>query len=285
MARQPEKQIPFRPFAQGVRSGAAIVSTDDRRALYKGLPPLNQAQEIEVRGSGSIQWVDVLNDPIPSNLVEVYRLALPRPEPITLSFAIRAVPTDRFEYPYGHYAEILPQPNPQINTRGGRMFVEWGHGQFKQWTYFDLSQGSFSLPSASFVKVSAWIKGSGVFGYVSTHANIGYYDPNAYMPWTFVVATNVAGVTYNKPVPRLAKDVTFSYYSPNAGDIGLFDIGDGSDRIHRSVFLAPIPGNAPVNPQPTWHMPITGGGTSIFMEANVLAAGFARLVAICRVKV
>jgi len=145
----------------------------------------------------------------------------------------------------------------------------------------DMATGCISLPNASNVKVSGWKHSSGTL-HVGVTGQIGYFDPEAHLYWSCVVATDVVA-QYVKMLPQCSKEVTFTYQSPGAGDQAIASIGDSIDDFHTQFFEAPVAGNPRANPISAINMPV-GAATYVRLETLAIAAGVSRLAAIVKVK-
>jgi hypothetical protein len=207
MARQPTKPIPFEPLYSGRKKKPPIEVIDDRRAFYGALSGLIQGREVLLIPSGA--WPDVrANAPA---LQEVLRCTLPRPEPVTVYFHPWVGQTERFRESIKFYAHCSAPISPVTESLQGRIFIEWGVGSARNWTYCDLAPGSLSIPACSWISVSGWIH-TATNVQLAASAQIGYLHPNANCNWTAMFVNNALG-GYTVQGPNFARELTGFFYS------------------------------------------------------------------------
>jgi hypothetical protein len=249
MARQPNIIQPFEPFASGrqLSKRTKNIITDDRRAWFASIPGINFSNEVVVTGTGTSLI-----------LTEALNLRLPRPEPVTISFHPWANSGDRFRLMAHLMAEIEPITNPALQVKNGRIYVEWGTGQSRGWTYFDAGPGSLQLPSVSEVRVYGW---SYTTEYVlSVNAQVGYASSDLSATWTFQIRNNIA---YNnsKFLPNFARNITGygGWLAYDLNDLSDIQIRDANNypMMNWSV-RPPIAPNPSQIPYPCSNVPLSG---------------------------
>lgn len=207
MARQPEHIIPFRPFASNARPKArSILVTDDRRKFYDDLPGLVRGNEIVITPTGA--WPTMASG-APA-LQEALRLTLNRPEPVTLYFHPWVDSTDRFRQSIKLWAHASSSVAP-IEPLQGRIIVEFGVGQARNWAYCDMAAGSLHIPACQWVTVYGWTHTGTIRLAVS--AQIGYSNSQSDCFWSAVCTENAAAGTYTVEAPQFARELTGYFYS------------------------------------------------------------------------
>lgn len=207
MAQQPEHVIPFQPFSSGARTKKAPqLVIDDRRNFYGELPGIIQGNEVVINPTGA--W-PIMNTAAPQ-LQEALRLTLPRPEPVTLYFHPWANTDDRFRQSvklFAHASSLVSL----IEQLQGRIIIEFGVGQARNWAYCDFAPGSLHIPACSWATVYGWTHASTVRLAVS--AQLGYTHSKADCMWTAIFAGNVALGGYTVEAPHFARELTGYFYS------------------------------------------------------------------------
>lgn len=207
MARQPEKPMVFRPLYSGSRKKRPSPVVDDRRLFYGDLPGIVQGNEVLLIPTGA--WPDVrVNQPA---LQEVLRLTLDRPEPVTLYFHPWSNTRDQFRESIKFYAHCSAPGLPVVESLQGRIFIEWGVGQARNWTYCDLAPGSLSIPACSWVSVKGWIH-TATTTVLAASAQVGYLHSRADCNWSAMFIHNAVG-GYTVQAPNFARELTGFFYS------------------------------------------------------------------------
>lgn len=280
MARQPHEIQPFEPFASGrqQKTKPSQIVTDDRRSWFKTVPGLVFSNEILIPGSGTTPLVQALREAI--------HLRLPRPEPVTLSFhPWWTNDTSRFRLQPHLFAEVEPDTVAANQAVWARIYVEWGTGQSRAWTYLDAGPGSLQLPSVSDVRVSGW---SYVTPYIlSVNAQIGYASADLSATWSFHKFDTIAGV-HTKNLPNFARELTAYAGWPNSAyvlnDLGDVAIADNSNTdIGSWDIRPPLAPNPAQTPYPCVKVPITAGARIIKLR-NINTAGVMKITAVVTVK-
>lgn len=278
MARQPFIIQPFRPFASGRQVSAKTknIITDDRRSWFASIPGRLFSNEVVVPGTGTA--------PLVQSLTEALALRLPRPEPVTLSFHPWALSNDRFRLMSHLMAESYPTADAGNQARWGRIYVEWGTGQSRAWTYLDAGPGSLQLPSVSEVRVYGW---SYVTSYIlSVNAQVGYASADLSATWTFRLHGNVAQ-NQTISLPNFARLFTgyggwITYDVNDLGDIRIED-NNGNPMMNWSV-RPPIAPNPSARPYPPVSVPLSGASRNVRLEL-VNVAGIFAVLAVVTVKI
>lgn len=207
MARQPEHIIPFRPFSSSARSGKSpMIVKDDRRKFYESLPGIVQGNEVLINPTGA--W-PVMNQNAPP-LQEALRLTIKRPEPITLYFHPWANTEDRFRQSVKLWAHASSSV-ALIEQLQGRIIIEFGVGQARNWAYCDMAPGSLHIPACQWVTVYGWTHTSIVRLAVS--AQVGYPHSHSDCIWSAVMTENAALAGYSVEAPHFARELTGYFYS------------------------------------------------------------------------
>lgn len=202
MALQPDKVQPFRPFASGGPQKRATEIVDDRRKFYGSLSGVIQGNEVLLIPSGA--WPDIrVNAP---QLQEALRLTLARPEPVTLYFHPWQNVGDRFRRSIKFFAHASAPGVPAFESLQGRIFVEWGVGAARNFTYCDLAPGSLHIPSAQWVAVSGWIH-TDTMTRLAVSAQLGYSHSKSDAIWTAIFWHNAIG-GYTVEAPNFARELT-----------------------------------------------------------------------------
>lgn len=247
MARQPEKPVPFRPLYSGPKKKPAIKVIDDRRDFYGNLSGIIQGNEIPLVASGA--WPDVrANAPA---LQEVLRCTLDRPEPVTLYFHPWVGTTERWRQSLKFYAHCSAPGSPVTEQLQGRIFIEWGVGQARNWTYCDLAPGSLCIPSCSWVSVSGWLH-TGVGIVLAASAQIGYMHSRADCSWTAIYLNTAIG-TYQVESPNFARELTGFFYSTDVLAEGIVEFFQPFSLPGQNWLLRPA---ITPNPQATPFAPV-----------------------------
>jgi hypothetical protein len=202
VAQQPDKVQPFRPFASGGPQKPATTIVDDRRAFYGSLSGGLQGNEVLLIPSGA--WPDIrLNAP---QLQEALRLTLPRAEPVTLYFHPWTNVNDRFRRSIKYFAHASAPLSAPFQSLQGRIFIEWGVGAARNYTYCDLAPGSLHIPSCQWVAVSGWIH-TDPNTRLAVSAQLGYSHSQADCMWTAIFWHNAVG-GYTVEAPNFARELT-----------------------------------------------------------------------------
>lgn len=202
MARQPNRIQPFQPFASGAGQKPATEIVDDRRKFYGSLSGVIQGNEVLLIPSGA--WPDIrLNAP---QLQEVLRMTLKRPEPVTLYFHPWQNDSQRFRRSIKYFAHASAPLVPVFESLQGRIFVEWGVGAARNFTYGDLAPGSLHIPSAQWVSVSGWIH-TDPGTRLAASAQIGYSHSKSDCIWTTIFEHNAIGGS-TVEAPNFARELT-----------------------------------------------------------------------------
>lgn len=263
---------PFRPLSSALREPAIRV-VDDLHAWFAAVPGENYAREHLLIPTGA--WNDIYTSPPPApGLTEIIRLTLPRPSPITLQFNTNSFNKFRFQYPLRLYAEydkfIFPAlPNQAL---AGRIFIEWGVGKSRNWAYCDIAPGTFVIPNASWVSVSAWCDTTPVV--LETVAQVGYLSSNPSCTWTMIYVSNKAPNFSGKWVPPFARELTAYFYDSGALGHGQIWLDDAAaDPIALWDLWSPVPGAAPAIPYAPVRVPVLPAWR---VNWNLLAVGGAQ---------
>lgn len=286
MARQPERIIPFEPFASGhsitPKGKKPTIITDDRRSWFSTVPGLVFSNEILVPGTGAPP-VGVQH---PSNLTEAIRLRLPRPEPVTLSFHPWWInDASRWRQISHQFAEV-EDSSGEFNGTWGRIYVEWGTGSSRAWTYFDAGPGSLQLPSVSDVRVSGWAYSQSFI--LSVNAQIGYASADLSATWTSLLRTNVNSTSVTKRLPPFSRTITGAL-GGNASDvnnevrISLLDLVFAHEIMRWTLKPGIVPNTQNI-PNEMVDVPLSGGAAAVTVRI-VTTLGFSNASAIVRVKV
>jgi hypothetical protein len=271
MARNPDritKQTYFASGTKGLEEPQPII--DERRRWYGSLSGISQSNEILIPAMPI--WQDVYAA-MPGPLVEVLRLTLPRPEPVTLYFhpfgwdpAFGS--NNRFRVSYPNHAE--EQVNNVLSTNTGRIFIEWGVGSGKDWTYVDAAPGSLHIPSASFIVVSA-------YAYLAPYrllvtSQVGYPHNNCTASWTFKYTRTLApGNSARIPLPHYARDITVMFSGVDVTSEGYLRLMNSNNADMHWWYLR---GPWPPNPQTIPYAPVSvplGSGNKV--EAGIVNTG------------
>lgn len=257
MARQPHRIQPFEPFASGrqQKTKPSQIVTDDRRSWFKTVPGLVFSNEVLIPAAGvSATYNRAVT-------TEAINLRLPRPEPVTLSFhPWWSDDQDRFRLMPHLFAEVEPDTDASLQARWGRIFVEWGTGQSRAWTYLDAGPGSLQLPSVSEVRVSGWTRTTPFI--LSVNAQIGYASADLTATWTFHLRNNVVS-SFARSIPNFARQIT-GYGGWTNGNWALNDLGRISllDNSGRNIMdwsvRSPAAPNPSQRPYPCSQVPISG---------------------------
>jgi len=197
---------PFAPFSSGRQRGDFPVVKDERRDFVEKLSGESISNEVTINPSGA--W-PVMNTTVPA-LTECLRLTLKRAEPVTLSFHPYDVTNDRFRIAYQLFAHVSCPNSAVIESLQGRIIVEWGSGRTREWTYFDLSAGSFHIPACTHVKVYGWTHTATVRLGVS--AQIGYSHGPHDANWTMMLSNNALS-SYGVNSPHYGREITANFVS------------------------------------------------------------------------
>ena len=281
MARQPHRIQPFEPFASGrpIKEKPSRIITDDRRSWFQTVPGLVFSNEIQIPGSGAT--------PLSQALREAIHIRIPRPEPVTLSFhPWWNNDTDRFRLMPHMFAEVEPDTLAVLQQKWARIYVEWGTGQSRAWTYLDAGPGSLQLPSVSDVRVSGWSHTTPFI--LSVNAQIGYASADLSATWSFHMRDPIAAV-YTKNLPNFARLLSGYAGWPNSAyvlnDLGDIAITDNANREIASWSVRPpLAPNPDQRPNPCTSIPITGAARLIKLR-NVNTAGTMAITAAITVKI
>jgi len=272
--------MPFEPFASGRQQTIkpSQIVTDDRRNWFASVPGLNFSNEILIPGSGAT--------PLSQALREAIHLRLPRPEPVTLSFhPWRQDDQSRFRIQPHLFAEVEDSTVAGNQAVWGRIYVEWGTGQSRAWTYLDAGPGSLQLPSVSDVRVSGW---SYVKSYIlSVNAQIGYASSDLSATWSFHCSDPLVSL-YTKNLPNFARQLTAYAGWPNSNyqlnDLGDVALADNSNTdIGSWSIRPPIAPNPAQVPFPCVNVPITSGARIIKVR-NIVTSGTMKITVVVTVK-
>lgn len=265
MARQPEKPLVFKPLYSGKRKKPPIPVVDDRRMFYGDLPGIVQGNEVTLIPSGA--WPNIrANAPA---LQEVLRLTLERPEPVTVYFHPWVGQTERFRESIKFYAHASAPALAIVEQLQGRIFIEWGVGQARNWTYCDLAPGSLSIPSCSWLSVSGWIH-TATTVQLAASAQIGYLHPKADCNWTALYVNQVAG-GYTVQGPNFARELTGFFYSTDVLAEGAIAYQQAFAQPAQYWLMRPaITPNPPTIPFPPVKVPISVGYVAAM---NILVPG------------
>lgn len=270
---------PFRPLASAKR-GKALPVIEEMHRWMANVPGEVYANETVVQPSGA--WVDIRQVP-PAALVECLRFTIPRPAPVTLVFHPWTNEDIRFRRCLKLLAEV-DSFNPVDYFRQGRLFIEWGVGQARNWTYCDVGPGALQIPNCSWLTVSAWTHTQPLV--LAATAQIGYSHSNLDATWSCQIARDVVAVTHDFTLPPYARDAT-GYFDGNGlaaeAIMTLADFG-GADyqefRLRSSI--TPNPQTIPVHPI---RVPLTGSSDVLRLRVTNLGTGaFARQTAVCTVR-
>lgn len=261
MANQPTKQIPFTPLSSGSQSGIPALVRDDRRDWFQSLTGQVFSNEILVPATGA--WADIYLAP-PAPLTEVLRLRLPRPEPLTLTLHPWENTVARYRKPMKLLAET--SATSSLGNYQGRIFIEWGAGAARNWTYLDVGAGSLAIPSCSEVRVSAW---SRQFPFIlSASAQLGYPHSRLDATWTFMLQDTVLA-SDARFLPNFSRDFTANMYGTNLNDFGSIAIRGLAAAIypvHIFYLRPPIPPNPQALPYPPVNVPIGSYSDRVLMS-------------------
>lgn len=257
---------PFRPLPSAKRRKALPV-IDEMHRWMADVPGETYANEVNVVGTGA--WVDVRTAP-PAPLTEVLRFTIPRPAPVTLIFHSWFPEDDRFRRAMRLNAEVQTT-NPVFNLSWGRLFIEWGVGQARNWTYVDLASGSLQIPNASWVIVSAWTHSQNCT--LAATAQIGYSHSNLDTTWTASIFTDVVG-NFQVTLPPYSRELS-GYLAANglpaAANLVMQDFGGVNVQtfLLRSA-VTPNPQTIPVHPI---RATLTGGASLVIMNVTNIGTG------------
>lgn len=267
MAKQPEHIIPFRPFASGIPVRRPILVQDERRKWFSTVSGEQYAKEVFVPGTGA--WDDIEVAP-PTELVEVIRLRLPRPEPLTVIVTSYFNSTARFRRTLHLYAHVNGVGSPS-DTRQGRLFFEWGTGKSRYWTYSDLTHGALQIPACSEIRVSAW--SHTVPALVNASIQMGYAQSQLDMTWTQMLNPNPPIVdTIFRRLPSFAKTITGYVASDDVNDYGRIILRDNiGTTIHEWRMRPAIVPNPQTIPYAPVDVPLTGAAAAIFLRTDPFA--------------
>lgn len=207
MAKQPETIQPFRPFSSGAKKKPAIEVVDDRRTFYGDLSGVTQGNEVLLVPTGA--WpVVTANAP---QLQEVLRCTLKRPEPVTVYFHPWLDTSDRFRQSIKFFAHASSAVSA-LEQLQGRVFIEWGVGSARNYTYCDLAPGSLHIPACQWIAVSGWIHSS-VNVRLAASMQIGYPHSESNCNWTAILESNAVMAGYTVQAPNFARELTGFMYS------------------------------------------------------------------------
>jgi hypothetical protein len=263
MAHNPDKVQPFRPLYSGRRQLQPKPVVDDRRQFYGALPGISQGNEVLLVPTGA--WPDIRAN-IPQ-LQTVLEVTLKRPEPITLYFHPWDNTTDRFRQSIKYYAHASAPLVPVFESLQGRIFIEWGVGSARNWTYCDLAPGSLHIPSVNWVRVSGWIHTSTTCR-LAASAQIGYSQGRSDCLWTAVFEHNAVG-GYTVVAPNFARELTGYYYSPDVLSEATVAFQQAFALPAQQFLLRPaIAPNPQAIPYPPVNVPI-GVGYAVVLNITV----------------
>lgn len=250
-----ERIQPFEPFASGRQRGEPPVVKDERREFVEKLAGTSISNEVTILPSGA--W-PVINANVPQ-LTECLRLTCKRPEPITLSFHPydNTTANDRFRVAYQLFAHISCPTVPLFESLQGRIIVEWGSGRTREWTYFDMSAGSFHIPSCTHLKVYGWTHTATVNLGIS--AQIGYAHGPHDANWTMMFCHNaVGGYTVNSP--HYGREITANFVATDLAASGFVQAQNAFSPVTQYWLMRPaITPNPQVIPYAPVKVPLSGG--------------------------
>lgn len=279
MAKQPQFPIPFRPISSARGLTNPLVVKQDLREWYSRLTGQQFSAEVLVPASGA--WTDITNAP-PSPLTEVMRLRLPRPEPISLVFHPWTTDTDRFRAPirllaWGGVA------GKQLEQSQGRIFVEWGAGSARMWTYFDAAQGSLQLPAVSDVRISAWSHTTDFI--LSASAQVGYSHADLFATFSVGFYDTATG-NLNVLLPQFSRTLTGYFEGVDLNDTADIRLRGGTGLIYQRWLLRPaITPNPQTIPYAPVDVPISGHCRWVRVEITNTAGGLDTVVAVVKVQI
>lgn len=259
----------FKPLPSA-RRRRAFTAISDLREWVANLPGETFGNEILVPATGA--WPNVFLQP-PRPLTEVLRLTLPRPEPLTLTIHPWSTNAERFRRATRRMAHVnsnVGGPFDPLDDEG-RVFIEWGTGRSRNWTYVDAGPGSLQIPMASHLRVSAWCRT--VPFIIAASAEPGYSHGGMDCTWTAHLAWVGALANWPTIPPHFAREITgYIYSTTELNAVGQIELGGANlSRLQLWEMRPAITPNPPPIPYPPVKVPLSGGVSNIFLRtvANV----------------
>lgn len=233
-----------------------IRTEDDLRAWLADAPGETFANEVVVNPTGA--WPNVALVPPAPGLTEVLRLTLPRPEPISLVLHPWVNDISRFRQSIRMYAELASTNFPAMFAINGRVFVEFGVGQARNWTYLDAAPGGLQIPNATWLAVSAWSHTT-AFRLAAT-AQVGYSHGPLDATWSQTVVDNIQSGIVRQP-PHYSRDVTGYFHCPgDLAGVGNLWLQDGLLNVFQHFLMrSAVTPNPQVIPYAPVKIPLAGG--------------------------